>query len=202
MFFRLPPPSEPNLSLEVLPSILSCRHENRRQAAFTLLEVMTCVLVILILLVMSAPLYNQVVRRAQRTSCMSNLKGLHTAANLYLQEHRMWPQVGTKGVDPKTVATNWISTLQPYGLNQINWICPTQQSVLQNPDLSDPDNIRIDYMGTPFDRNPMTPTRWATQPWFMESGDVHGNGNLVIFPDGHIQEIGDFLSLMKKTAKH
>ncbi len=172
----------------------------RRLEAFTLLEVLTCVIVVLILLVMLAPLYNQVVRRAQRTGCMSNLKGLHTAANLYLQEHRMWPQVGTKGTDPKTVATTWLSTFQPYGLSQMNWICPTQQSVLQNPDLSDPDNTRVDYVGTPFDKNPMTPLRWSTQPWFIESGDVHGNGNLIIFADGHIQEVGEFLSLMKKSG--
>ena len=38
----------------------------------------------------------------------------------------------------------------------------------------------------------------VNQPWFVESGDVHGNGNLIIFPDGHVQELGDFLSVMQK----
>ena len=169
-----------------------------RKAGFTLLEVMTCVIVILILMVMLAPVYSQVVRRMERTTCMSNLKSLHVAANLYLQDHRMWPQVVTTSGDPKTIANSWITKLQPYGLAQINWICPTQQKLLQNPDLSDPDNVRIDYTGTPFDRNPLTPMRWNTQPWFIENADVHGNGNLMIFPDGHIQEVGDFLSLMRK----
>ena len=104
----------------------------------------------------------------------------------------MWPQVTTKGVDSKAAATAWIATLRPYGLEQINWICPTQQKLMQNPDLSDPDNARIDYVATPFDRNPMTPMRWAKQPWFVESGDVHGNGNLLIFPDGTHPGAGRF----------
>ncbi len=174
------------------------RFGNRRQSAFTLLELLTCVIVVAILMVMLVPVYSQIVRRMERAKCIGNLKSLHVAASLYVQEHRMWPQVATKGVDPKTVASNWISTFQPYGLAQLNWVCPTMQKLLQNPDLNDPDSARVDYMGTPFDRNPMTPMRWSTQPWFIETGDVHGNGNLIVFPDGHVQELGDFLSLMKK----
>lgn len=175
------------------------RSRPRRHArAFTLLEVLTCIIVLAILLLMLAPVYTQIVRRMERTSCISNLKNLHVAADSYLQDHRMWPQVGTRGVDAKVVATTWISTLQPYGLTQPNWVCPTMQKQLLNPDLSDPDNARIDYMATPFDRNPMTPMRWSTQPWFVENGDVHGNGNLLVFPDGHVQELGDFLALMRK----
>ena len=169
-----------------------------REKAFTLLELLTCVIVVAILLVMLAPVYFQIVRRMERSKCMGNLKSLHVAADLYLQEHHMWPQVGTQGVDPKTVATNWIATLQPYGLTQINWVCPTMQKLLQNPDLNDPENARVDYMGTPFDNKPTTPMRWSTQPWFIETGDVHGNGNLMVFPDGHTQEVGDYLSQMKQ----
>ena len=146
------------------------------------------------------PVYAQIVRRMERAQCLSNLKSLHVAADLYLQEHRMWPQVVTQGVDQKTVASTWINTLQPYGLAQVNWICPTMQKLLQNPDLTDPNNARIDYIATPFDRNPMTPMRWAAQPWFIESGDVHGNGNLMVFPDGHTQELGDFLSILHKSS--
>ena len=180
--------------------MLSRRRRNRRETAFTLLEVLTCVLVVAILLVMLFPVYTQIVRRMERTKCMSNLKNLHVASNLYLQDHRMWPQVGTRGVDSKTVAASWISILQPYNLTQANWICPTMQKLLQSPDLTDPENTRIDYSATPFDRNPQTPLRWTTQPWFVEAGDVHGNGNLMIFPDGHIQELGDFLALLHKQA--
>ena len=180
--------------------MISRRPTKCRTHAFTLLELMTIVIVVCILIVMLFPVYSQIERRVERSHCVANLRNLHVAANLYLQEHRMWPQIGTKGVDTATVATNWINTLQPYGLTQLDWICPTTQKLLQNPDFSDPANARIDYIATPFDRNPLTPMRWAAQPWFIEAGDVHGNGNLMVFPDGHVQEVADLLAAAQKQS--
>ncbi len=176
---------------------------DRRSApgGFTLLELMTVILVIAILVVMLLPVYAQLQRRAEKASCMNNLRSLHVAANLYLQEHHMWPQIGIKGVEPQDAATSWINALQPYGLAQNNWVCPTIQRELQNPDLTNHDNARIDYMATPFDTNPQTPFRWSSQPWFVETADVHGNGNLILFPDGHIQELGDFRDAIIKGSQ-
>ena len=34
----------------------------------------------------------------------------------------------------------------------------------------------------------------SRQPWFIETGDVHGNGNLIIFTDGSIAETNNVLS--------
>ena len=172
---------------------LSCR-------AVTLLELVTVLLVIAILIVILLPVYAQFQRRAQKTACLNNLRSLHVAADLYLQEHHAWPQIKTSGVEPNDLATSWIDALAPYGLAQINWVCPTIQQMLQNPDLTNHDNARIDYMATPFDSNPQTPFRWSMQPWFVESGDVHGNGNLILFPDGHIQELGDFKSMIQRGS--
>jgi hypothetical protein len=31
--------------------------------------------------------------------------------------------------------------------------------------------------------------QWPRQPWFVETGDVHGNGNLVVFTDGSISDL-------------
>ena len=162
----------------------------------TLLELVTVILVILILGVILLPVYSAVQRRTDKAACLANLRSLHTAANLYLQEHHMWPQVKSEGVEPEDFATTWVATLKPYGLSEINWVCPTIQRELQNPDLTVHDNARIDYRAMPFDTNPQTPFRWS-MPWFVESGDMHGNGNLMIFPDGHEQELGDFKEMMK-----
>jgi hypothetical protein len=60
---------------------------------------------------------------------------------------------------------------------------------LGNPDLSDPNNVRIDYAATTFDDKPLTPHQWPKQPWFAEGGDVHGHGNLIIFTDGSISDL-------------
>src|ERR1700730_521281 len=35
----------------------------------------------------------------------------------------------------------------------------------------------------------MTPHEWPTQPWFIETGDVHGTGNLIVFTDGSISDL-------------
>ena len=161
---------------------------------------MTVILVIAILGVMLLPVYSQIERRSRKSGCLANLRSLHVGADLYLQEHRSWPQIATSGVDPKTVAANWIAALKPYGLSQINWLCPTIQKTMQNPDMSDPENVRIDYASSPFDTNPQSPFRWSKQPWFVEMADAHGNGQLILFPDGHIEELGDFLQQFKKPA--
>ena len=165
----------------------------------TLLELVTVILIIAILATMLLPVYAQIVQRTQKASCISNLRALHVAANLYVQEHRQWPQIAVKQADPKDVATAWINALAPYGLSQVNWICPTVQRLLQNPDLTDHDNTRIDYIATPFDSKPQTPYQWANQPWFIEAADAHGNGNLILFPNGRVQELGDFKQMIKSS---
>lgn len=174
--------------------------ENRSASrGVTLLELVTVLLVIAILAVMLLPVLAQVQRRTEKAGCINNLRALHVAADSYLQDHHVWPQISSKGVEPKDLATSWINALAPYGLTQNNWICPTVQKALQNPDLTDHDNARIDYMATPFDKNPQTPFRWQMQPWFVEAADVHGNGNLILFPDGHVQELGEFKDMLQKA---
>ncbi len=170
------------------------------QRAFTLLELLTAVLVVAILAVMLLPVYGSLLNRFARVKCTGNLRGLHVAANLYLQDHHAWPQIQTAGVTRDVVANAWISHLQPYGLDQINWICPTIQQVLDSPDLSVPANARIDYTATPFDTNPLTPFKWAKQPWFVENGNMHGDGNLLVFPDGHVQALNEFIQGLPPPA--
>ena len=155
-------------------------------------------LVIAILLVLTFPVVGQVQRRLEKTRCIANLRSLHVATNTYVQDHHVWPQVAVAyQADQTALATAWIEALKPYGLTQVNWICPTTQKNLGAPDLTDPKNVRVDYTAFPYGRNPQDPFRYSNQPWFIENGDVHGNGNLLIFPDGHTEELVDFFLRMK-----
>ncbi len=70
---------------------------------------------------------------------------------------------------------------------------PHDPGFARGPDYNDPAHARIDYIATPFDDKPFTPHQWPRQPWFIESGDVHGNGNLLIFTDGSISEVNDLI---------
>ena len=169
-----------------------------RRGAFTLLELIICMLVVAILFVLTFPVVNQVQRREEKIHCIANLRSLHVATNSYMQDHHSWPQIPVAyGQDQATLSTAWIEALKPYGLTQINWICPTTQKNLNNPDLNDSKNVRTDYTAFPYDKNPQSPFRYSTQPWYIENIDAHGNGNLLIFPDGHTAELVDFYRQMR-----
>jgi hypothetical protein len=123
---------------------------------------------------------------------MSNLKTLYAAAEMFVQQNGSWPQIrmtDESDAAEQTYAQNWITALKPFGPTQSSWICPTIQVLMQNPDLTKPENVRVDYLATPFDDKPTTPHQWPRQPWFAETGDVHGNGNLLIFTDGSITDV-------------
>jgi len=125
--------------------------------------------------------------------CTANLKSLYSATEMFIQQYGSWPQIKQSADDSDAAeiefAKAWIATLAPFGPSQKTWICPTLQNYLQNPDLTKNENIRIDYLATSFDDKPTTPHRWPRQPWFAEVGNMHGNGNLVIFTDGSISDL-------------
>ena len=147
--------------------------------------------IIAILAALLLPVFSIMRARAQRVQCMANLRSLYIAAESYLQQNGSWPQIqgGDSDTAEQDEANAWIAALAPFGPTQKTWICPTIQELLQNPDLSKSENVRIDYIATPFDDKPISPYQWPTQPWFIESADVHGHGNLIVFTDGSISDL-------------
>ncbi len=161
---------------------------------------MTVLLVISILAVVLLPVFPGLQARAQKVKCIENLHSLVGAANLYVQDNQHWPQISGNGYQDQTVANLWIAALAPYGLSQINWICPAIQQALHSPDLSQPENVRVDYLAMPFGAKPNAPFQHAKQPWFIETADVHGNGQEIIFPDGHVEEAIDLLRAVQAAG--
>ena len=160
-----------------------------RTRAFTLLEMLMVIGIIAILGILLLPVISHFRKRAERSQCMANLKSLHVAANLYIQEHQQWPQIYTaanKDKTPEEMAAMWIAALEPFGVLRKTWICPSIQNAFGNPDYNDPGNVRIDYISTAFDDKQTSPTQWPDQPWFIERGNLHGKGNLIIFSNGRI----------------
>jgi prepilin-type N-terminal cleavage/methylation domain-containing protein len=159
------------------------------RAAFTLLELMTVLVIIAILVTMLMPVFGSLKGKAELQSCVGNLKGLYTAASSYVQDQGHWPQIETKDVQRKDYARAWREAFRPYGIGPINWVCPTVQRQLRNPDIVKDSDARIDYLATPFDAGPRTPYKWPTHPWFMERGDVHGDGQLIIFTNSEVRTL-------------
>lgn len=165
--------------------------KQRWQAGFTLMELMTVIVIIMILATLLFPAVAGIRGKAERASCESNLRGLYVGANSYIQEHGSWPQISTKDLQKPPYAKAWITALEPYAISRKNWICPSVQRSMGNPDYYKDQATRVDYYATPFDSKAQSPYRWPTQPWFIERGDVHGDGNLIIFTNGHIKSLTD-----------
>ncbi|HZR78184.1 MAG TPA: hypothetical protein VFA58_03200 [Chthoniobacterales bacterium] len=157
----------------------------------TLMEVLAAFLIIGIIAILLIPAVSGFKSRAQRVQCMANLRSLYTATELFVQQNGSWPQIDSDDSDEndQASATAWIAALKPFGTTEKTWICPTIQNLMLNPDYTKPENVRIDYIATPFDDKPATPHQWPRQPWFIETGDVHGHGNLIIFTDGSISDL-------------
>jgi type II secretory pathway pseudopilin PulG len=165
--------------------------EPSQKVGFTLFELLILLVIIGILITLLFPAISAMRGRAQRVQCTANLRNLYAGAELYIQQNGSWPQIPISDSDSADVdyANAWIAALQPFGPTQKTWICPTIQDLMGNPDLSKPENVRVDYVASNFDDKPMTPHRWSRQPWFAEVGDVHGNGNLLIFTDGSVSDL-------------
>jgi type II secretory pathway pseudopilin PulG len=165
--------------------------ERKCSAAFSLLELTIVIVVIAVLVAITVPVVSGLRSRAQRVQCSANLRSLYVAAESYLQQNGSWPQISEDDSDSaeQDYATRWIAALKPFGPTDKTWICPTIQELMQNPDLSKLENTRVDYIAMPFDDKPMTPHQWPRQPWFVETGDVHHHGNLIVFTDGSITDL-------------
>ncbi len=174
----------------------------RLALAFTLLELLVVCGIVAVLVAISFPLGSQLQSRAQRVQCSANLRSLYIATELFVQQNESWPQIGDSDDEDDTSAdfgNGWIAALKEFGVSEKTWICPTVQNLLGNPDLSKPENTRVDYVATPFDDKPTTPRQWPTQPWFAEVGNVHRHGNLIIFTDGRISDLDTIVK--KQSAK-
>jgi type II secretory pathway pseudopilin PulG len=166
---------------------------NRASAeALTLRELLIAIGVVAVFAALLVPVTSVMRARAQRVQCTANLRTLYNAANRYVQQNGSWPQIsmGETGDNSfQDYARGWIAALAPFGPTQQTWICPTIQNRMGNPSYSQPENVRIDYYAMAFNDKPRSPYEFARRPWFIETADVHGHGNLVIFADGSVSDL-------------
>jgi type II secretory pathway pseudopilin PulG len=152
-----------------------------------LIEVIVVIAILGILAALVVQNLTPLLQRASKARCMANLRNLHTGFSSYLSDQPYWPQMPEEIYESEhDYDAWWIDVLRPYGLNERVWQCP----VLRKADATLPKSVKskIHYIPTHFDANPISPRRWSTQPWLIERANAHGNGALIIFPDGSIRE--------------
>jgi prepilin-type N-terminal cleavage/methylation domain-containing protein len=164
-----------------------------RRGGFTILELLVVVLVIAIIAALLFESFKSFEARAERTKCSTNLRNLYVALDAYTRDQNHWPQCPFELGHPQ-FDTWWLKEMSGYNLTRVSWECPTFRKLQQKGEAEKSDEKSIDYMPTPFDDGPRTPYQWPTQPWAVEVGDFHGDGNLMLFPDGSIKGFTQFLS--------
>ena len=119
--------------------------------AFTLIELLVVIAIIAILAAILFPVFAQAKAAAKKTACLSNMKQLGLAQNIYINDFDdampytgdnggFWawfpsepcdPNVGCPGgfLDPRSFQ-NWGAELYPYCKNLGIFLCPTAPKVL------------------------------------------------------------------------
>src|SRR5689334_10508239 len=108
----------------------------KRDAGFTLTELLVVIAVIAVLAAILFPVFARARSRARQTTCLSNMRQIGTAMQLYLQEYDdVLMPVWTEGAPPfwpptesvsssQLVSVPWTGLLQPYLTSQAVLYCP------------------------------------------------------------------------------
>lgn len=85
----------------------------------------------------------------------------------------------------------WLKLMDPYVNTRKVWLCP----ILERGKVSAPsgDPLKMHYIPTQFDGTKMAPFRWPRQPWLIEMANAHGEGALILFPDGSVRSFKQVL---------
>lgn len=96
-----------------------------RHAAFTLLELLVVISIVAVLAALSMPVYARVTQAARAAACMSNLRQLGAALQLYLNEHNAtMPTMLAARADKSEAGSAIDNTLDVYAPNPEVFACP------------------------------------------------------------------------------
>ena len=149
---------------------------------------MLVISIIGILATLTAPTIWSLRDKAGKVVCAGHLRSLHCSLGAYLNDNEQWPQC-PENLTPSDDDQFWIDTLKDYGASENTWKCPSLTQSIGNDTTSDAHKIH--YTPTEFDDNPLTPRKWAAQPWLVEISDAHGGSNLLIRTDGAVQTVDE-----------
>lgn len=94
-------------------------------AAFTLLEISIATIIVIVLGAISVPVYSRVTQGARAAACMSNLRQLGNAVNLYAADHnQLLPPLAAGRKDKNEDVPVIDNTLDAYARDPAVFTCP------------------------------------------------------------------------------
>ena len=178
------------------------RDPRRREVdGFTLIEIISVIVVLGLLASFSVPIYTGIRKKAEGMVCAGNLRTLYGGASAYLQDHQAWPRIlppkNSGGAPPDSSYTSqWLEVYAPYGITSQNWRCPSiERAIRAEGKPGAIDRPRIDFSPTIFEGGPMAPYQWPTHPWFIEKGAAHGSGPLIILTNGAVVTVDELVRM-------
>jgi len=100
---------------------------------FSLVEMLTVVAIIVTLAATVFPVYEASYKRAERSSCLWNLRQCATAVSLYAEDYDGWCVPARISYPAGTWGTTWDVLLQPYLRSSRTVICPSDILPTQVP---------------------------------------------------------------------
>jgi prepilin-type N-terminal cleavage/methylation domain-containing protein/prepilin-type processing-associated H-X9-DG protein len=102
---------------------------SRGRRAFTLIELLVVIAIIAILAAILFPVFAQAREKARQASCLSNLKQLATAIQMYAQDYDShWVPAYYYPAGQGNITLGlywWYDLIQPYARSYDVWICPS-----------------------------------------------------------------------------
>jgi prepilin-type N-terminal cleavage/methylation domain-containing protein/prepilin-type processing-associated H-X9-DG protein len=103
----------------------------RRRDGFTLIEILVVIAVIAILAALLFPVFAQAREKARQTVCLSNMRQMSSALQMYTQDYSETLPIHEADADPfmrEKVPANWAKDLYPYVKNIRVYVCPTART--------------------------------------------------------------------------
>lgn len=96
---------------------------DKRTRGFTLIELLVVIAIIAVLAAILFPVFARAREKARQTQCLSNVRQILTALDMYAQDcDETYPQ----GFTPNQDAPTWDDRIEPYLKNAKVLVCPSQ----------------------------------------------------------------------------